>query len=67
MPTTEERGGQVFTSMTVYFAPDVDLDSVTRIEIEGVGSYEVDGKPLSHRSPRTGILTHSTVKVRSGS
>jgi hypothetical protein len=65
-PTTEERGGQVVTAMTGYFGPDAVLDHVARVEIEGVGSFEVDGHPLAHRSPRTGVLTHQTVRLRRG-
>ena len=65
-PTTEERLGQVFTTLTVYFSPEVVLDHVTKIEIEGLGSYEVEGVPLAHVSPRTKVPTHQTVKVRAG-
>lgn len=65
-PTTEERLGQVFTTLTVYFSPEVVLDHVTRIDIEGLGSFEVEGTPLAHMSPRTRVPTHQTVKVRAG-
>jgi hypothetical protein len=65
-PVTSEREGRVFTAITVYFAPDVALDRATRIEVDGIGSWEVDGQPLAHRSPRTGVLTHQTVRGRAG-
>lgn len=65
-PATEERNGQVFTSVTLYFGPDAVLDHVTRVEVEGVGSFEIDGDPLAHRSPRTGVLTHQTARGRAG-
>ena len=63
-PQTSERNGQVFTELTLYFTPDVELDHVTTVQVEGVGMFEVDGIPLAHRSPRTGVLTHKTVKGR---
>jgi len=66
-PTTEERGGRVITMLTGYFGPDAVLDHVTRVDVEGIGSFEVDGSPLAHRSPRTGVLTHQTVRLRAGS
>ena len=65
-PSVEERGGQTFTVLTSYFAPDAVLDHVARVEIDGVGSFEVDGSPLAHKSPRTGVLTHKTVRLRAG-
>lgn len=64
-PATEEREGRVFTTITLFFGPDEALDMATRVEVEGIGSWEVDGEPLAHRSPRTGVLTHRTVKGRS--
>lgn len=63
-PRTEEREGRVFSSLTLYFAPDVALDHVTAVEVDGVGSFEVDGQPIAHRSPRTGVPTHQTAKGR---
>lgn len=64
-PSTEEREGRVFTTITLYFGPDEVLDRATRVEVDGIGSWEVDGEPLAHRSPRTGVLTHRTVRGRS--
>ena len=65
-PTTEEREGQVFQAITAYFAPDADLDNVARVSIDGVGVFEVDGSPLAHRSPRTQVPTHITVRLKRG-
>jgi hypothetical protein len=65
-PTTEERNGQVFTAVTLYFGPDAVLDHITQVEVEGIGSFEIDGDPLAHRSPRTGVLTHRTARGRAG-
>jgi hypothetical protein len=64
-PSTSEREGRVLTTITLYFGPDELLDRATRVEVEGIGSWEVDGEPLAHRSPRTGVLTHRTVRGRS--
>lgn len=63
-PTTDERNGVVLQFLTLYFGPDDVLDNVTRVEVEGIGSWEIDGVPLAHRSPRSGVLTHQTVKGR---
>lgn len=65
-PATEERGGQVFQTLIGYFGPDTVLDYVTAVDIDGLGRFEVDGTPIAHRSPRTGVATHKTVKLRRG-
>lgn len=63
---TEERGGQVFHTVTAYFAPDAPLDYATAVDIEGAGAWEVDGTPMAHKSPRTGVYTHKTVRLKRG-
>jgi hypothetical protein len=65
-PSTEERGGQVIQTLTVYFPPDAVLDHVTALELPGLGSWEIDGGPIPHISPRTKTPTHITVRVRRG-
>jgi hypothetical protein len=65
-PSTEEREGRVFTSIVLYFGPDEVLDHATRVEVEGIGTWEIDGEPIAHRSPRTGVLTHRTARGRKG-
>ena len=64
--STEERGGQVFHTVVAYFAPFTELDHLTAVTIDGAGTWEVDGVPMAHKSPRTGVYTHQTVKLRRG-
>lgn len=64
-PVAEERGGQEFQSLTVYLPPDAPITGIAAIEVDG-SAFEVDGAPAAFRSPRTGAMTHRTVRVRAG-
>jgi hypothetical protein len=65
-PQTEERLGQVFQVLTLYVPPYTPVDNITAVDLPGMGTFEVDGSPMSHVSPRTMTPTHTTIRIRRG-